>query len=108
MRKIESLMNAAIANGKDWRSGNTAVTHRETILGTVAEVRLHGNLISMVSENRITLYDGGWRSNTTKSRLNAVLRANGLPGDSVFQRNHEWFISYDGNTEPFESGAMLG
>jgi hypothetical protein len=112
MRKIETAMNQAIASGKCWRSGNTEVCHREAYFGewksTVAEVKLHGNLIASISECGITLYDGGWRSNTTKSRLNAILRANGKPGDGIFQKNHKWFLQYDGNVEPFESGATLG
>jgi hypothetical protein len=109
MRKIEAAMNAAIASGADWSSGNTRVEHRHTAgIGRVADVYLHNNLIAMVGDCSITLCDGGWRSATTKSRLNAILRANGKPGDSVFQRNHKWFLSYDGKVEDFESGATLG
>jgi hypothetical protein len=108
MRKIETAMNAAIASGADWRSGNTRVEHRHTNIGRVADVYLHNNLIAMIGDCSITLYDGGRRSATTKSRLNAILQANGKPGDSVFQRDHKWFLSYDGNVECFESGATLG
>ena len=108
MRKIETAMNQAITSGKDWRSANTSVTHRDTEFGMVADVKLHGNLIASVGDYGITLYDGGWRSNTTKSRLNAILKGNGRPGDGIFQMNHEWFIQYDGNVEPFESGGTLG
>jgi hypothetical protein len=108
MRKIECLMNEAIAAGKDWRNGNTSVAIRDTEFGKVADVKLHGNLIAHVGDYGITLYDGGWRTNTAKSRLNAILQANGLPGDGIFQKNHEWFIQYDGNIEPFESGGTLG
>ena len=108
MRKIEAAMNQAIVSGKDWRSANTSVSHRETEFGMVSDVKLHGNLIASISEFSVTLYDGGWRSNTTKSRLNAILKVSGRPGDSVFQKNHQWFLSYDGKVEPFESGATLG
>jgi hypothetical protein len=80
MRKIETAMNQAITSGKDWKSGNTTVAHRDTEFGIVSDVRLHGNLIASVGNYGITLHDGGWRSNTTKSRLNAILRANGRPG----------------------------
>ena len=42
MRKIETLMNAAISENKEyWSNANTSV---ETIDG-VSYVRLHGNLI---------------------------------------------------------------
>ena len=64
MRKIETLMNAAISENKEyWSTANTSV---ETIDG-VSYVRLHGNLIAEVDDNGIKLYDGGWQSNTTKS-----------------------------------------
>ena len=104
MRKIESQMNTAIANGTDFRSANTTVTHEDGM----AIVTLHGNKIAVVGDSFLTLFDGGRQSNTTKSRLNAILTGNGNGTEKVFQKNHKWFISYDGITEPFESGALLG
>ena len=70
MRKIESQMCAAVQSNKDWKSGNTEVTiDKET---NTSAVYLHGNLIATVTDNDMTIYDGGWQSNTTKSRLNAL------------------------------------
>ena len=69
MRKIERLMNAAISESKDWKNANTEVLNVDGI----SYVYLHGNLIAEVDDNGIKLYDGGWQSNTTKSRLNAIL-----------------------------------
>ena len=105
MRKIEQQMNTAIAKGKsEWKSGNTCVvTHNE-----VAHVFLHGNKIAEVGEGFIVLLDGGWQSNTTKSRLNAILSENGLPGEHVFQKDFAWFVRLtDGTTIPFFSGMRL-
>jgi hypothetical protein len=104
MRKIESLMNAAILEGRNFSSGNTTVTHEDG----VATVLLFGNKIAEVGDSFLTLFDGGRQSNTTKSRLNAILSENGNGTEKVFQKNRKWFISYDGITEPFESGALLG
>ena len=108
MRKIEQQMNNAISNNADWRSANTSV---ETIDG-VSYVRLHGNLIAEVDDNGIKLYDGGWQSNTTKSRLNAILTEHGIAGEGVFQKNFEWFIRLYNGTEffvtEFRSGMRLG
>ena len=72
MRKIEQQMIQAIKGNKAWRSGNTEVT-----LGNdgVSYVFLHGNLIAEVDDTSITVFDGGWQSNTTKSRLNAICNA---------------------------------
>lgn len=103
MRKIEAQMNAAIANGTNWTSGNTSVS----MSGEVAEVRLHGNLIAEIGEGFITLFDGGWQSTTTKSRLNAILEANGLPGERVFAKAFNWFVQQEGGPVPFFSGMRL-
>jgi hypothetical protein len=106
MRKIETIMNRAILNRQDWQQGNTKVVYDES--REVSCVYLFGNLIADIGDNCIALYDGGWQTNTTKSRLNAILKENGNGTERVFQKNHRWFISYDGITEPFESGALLG
>lgn len=103
MRKIETEMNAAIASGKEWRKANTSVTFE----GEVAEVRLHGNLIAKIGEGFIELFDGGWQSTTTKSRLNAILSENGLPGERVFAKQFNWFVSQAGGAVPFFSGMRL-
>ena len=103
MRKIEALMNKAIENGTNWSSDNTTV---QTV-DDVAHVYLHGNLISKIGEGFIELFDGGYQSKTTKSRLNAILSENGLPGEYVFQRNYQWFVNYNGSSIPFFSGMRM-
>ena len=108
MRKIESQMNAATTNGKTWSSANTSVTHTDD----VAQVRLHGNLIAEIGDNFIRLFDGGWQSNTTKSRLNAILTEHGEQGDGVFQKNWQWFVQMNTaqglTVVPFFSSMRLG
>ena len=103
MRKIEALMNKAIENGTNWSLDNTKV---QTV-DEVAHVYLHGNLISKIGEGFIELFDGGYQSKTTKSRLNAILSENGLPGEYVFQRNYQWFVHYNGSPIPFFSGMRM-
>ena len=108
MRKIERQMNAAISEGKDWKNANTEVVN----IDGVSKVYLHGNLIAEVDDNGLKLYDGGWQSNTTKSRLNAILSEHGIAGEGVFQKQWEWFIRlYNGTeffTTEFRSGMRLG
>jgi hypothetical protein len=106
MRKIETLMNAAINNKVDWKLDNTEVIYYS---GTDAsDVYLHGNLIARVGSHSVELFDGGWQSSTTKSRLNAILSVHGLPGEGVFQKNFQWFLNYAGNgVIPFFSGMRL-
>ena len=88
MRKIEQLMCDAIANGRDWKSGNTQVI----TINDVAWVYLHGNHIATVYDDSVEVYDGGWQSNTTKSRLNAICDAFCVDGEGIFQHKFEWFV----------------
>lgn len=104
MRKIESQMNKAISNLKDWKSGNTEVNCDSN---GVAHVYLHGHKIASIGEGWIQLWDGGYQSATTKSRLNALLAENGLPNERVFQKNFEWFVQQKGGPIPFFSGMRL-
>jgi len=73
MRLIERQMNKAIANSQDWKSANTEVEYFSGM--DISRVYLHGNLIAEVGPTYIQLFDGGYQSNTTKSRLNAILAA---------------------------------
>ena len=90
MRKIEQQMNNAISNNQNWQSANTAVTYDEQ--SGESKVYLHGNHIATVGDNFVQIFDGGYQSNTTKSRLNAILQEHGIAGEGVFQKNYNWFI----------------
>ena len=103
MRKIETAMNTAIANRQDWRSGNTKVVS----CSFVTDIFLHGNLIARIGETWIELFDAGYQTATTKSRLNAILEGNGCPGEYVFQKDFKWFVNYNGGPIPFFSGMRL-
>lgn len=102
MRKIETLMNTAISREIDWKLANTEVINNEG----VSEVFLHNNLIARIGDTFLQLFDGGWQSTTTKSRLNAILQAHGN-GEGIFQKNFQWFISTANGNLPFESGMIL-
>ena len=103
MRKIEAQMCAAVQSNKDWQSANTSV-HFDPESG-VSVVRLHGNKIAEVDDTSMTIFDGGWQTTTTKSRLNALINrfCNGVT-DGVFQKNFEWFIRDNNVTVDFENG----
>ena len=113
MRKIEVQMNKAIANQKNWSNDNTQVLTE----GDVSRVFLYGNQIATIGENFIQLFDGNHQTNTTKSRLNAILAEHGVQGEYVFQKNFQWFVRTvqgvkAGDKEgfvsiPFSSGMIL-
>ena len=105
MRKIEKEMNAAIASGQDWSKANTSVHHNAE--EGVAIVRLHGNKIAEIGEGWIQLWSQGYETTTTKSRMNAILEENGLPGERVFQKAYDWFVQQEGGPIPFFDGIRL-
>ena len=104
MRKIERLMNDAISESRDWGQANTRV---EMIDG-VSVVFLHGNKIAEVGDDFVRVFDGGWQSNTTKSRLNAIINCfcNGVT-DGVFQKDYQWFIRDNKVTREWEQGYIF-
>ena len=106
MRQIERDMNRAIRYRKNMSKQNTSVRcYRDEI-----EVRLHGNLIGTVdtASNQLRIFDGGWQSNTTKSRLNALLDEF-VPSMRIFQNDWTWYISdsLDGSKRLFTSGMTV-
>ena len=90
MRKIEQQMCAAVQSNKNWQSGNTSVHFDEE--SGVSVVRLHGNKIAEIDDTSMTIFDGGWQTNTTKSRLNALCEEFCIAGEGVFQKNFQWFV----------------
>ena len=90
MRKIEKQMCQAVQSNKDWQSANTSV-HFDPETG-ISVVRLHGNKIAEVSDNDMTIFDGGWQTVTTKSRLNALCEYFCVDGEGVFQKDFQWFV----------------
>jgi len=97
MRKIEREMNNAVKNKIAWSKNNTLTTFDNTIENCF--VYLHGNHIATYNyeDKELTLFDGGWQSNTTKSRLNALCNEFAT-GFGIFQKNWEWFVSDFQNT----------
>ena len=115
MRKIERQMCAAVQNNINWKSGNTSV-HFSEEYGT-STVYLHDNLIAIVSDNDMEIFDGGYQSKTTKSRLNALLSefgyTCGAKREYIFQKQFEWFVNYFNmksnqiEVVPFVDGMVL-
>jgi hypothetical protein len=114
MRKIETQMIAAVQNNQNWSNANTSV-HFDAESG-VSIVRLHGNKIAEINDDSMTIFDGGWQTTTTKSRLNALCDAFCIAGEGVFQKNYQWFVrkfvgAMNGQnvykTEEFESGYIF-
>ena len=99
-------MNKAMRHFLPFSSGNTTVVqHRNEM-----EVFLHGNHIATLNKISmdLRLFDGGWQSNTTKSRLNALLDEFG-GGDRVIQKDFTWYLvsNLDNSRRAFFSGITV-
>ena len=114
MRKIEQQMCAAVQSNKNWQSANTSVHFDEE--SGVSVVRLHGNKIAEIDDTSMTIFDGGWQTNTTKSRLNALCQEFCIAGEGIFQKDFKWFVrkftgAINGKNvfvnEEFESGYIF-
>jgi hypothetical protein len=101
-RIIETQMNNAILNSKDWNKDNTQVIN----IDDVSFVYLYDNLIAMIGDTWLELFDGDHQTVTTKSRLNAILSAHGN-GERVYQKKGEWFVSTKDAEVPFGNGIKL-
>ncbi len=106
MRKIEQQMNRAIANRTDWSSSNTRVEFNDST--NCSSVFLHGHRIAtLCHETKAVKVDScGWQTVTTKSRLNAILDEVKW-GARVFQKNFDWFVSFNNQTTLFRDGMIL-
>ena len=94
MRKIEKQMIAAIKSETDWKCGNTKVINfyndgKEVV---VTSVFLHDNLIAEITDTDMMIFDGGYQSKTTKSRLNALCDEFCVAGEGVFQKDFAWYV----------------
>ena len=110
MRKIEEQMNRAIVNKEDWmvnsNSSNTSVEYNSNT--NCSTIVLHRTAIATYDHNTeaLKLNSGGYTSNTTKSRLNAILQEL-IYGAKVFQKNFDWYLSYNNQTVDFWDNMIL-
>ena len=89
-------------------------THR---LGTVATAFSRGaddvlrvtyhttDVVTVYPNGRIDLDHGGWRTVTTKLRMNQASNQFRL-GFLVWQKDFEWFVDIDGQTIPFNTSPL--
>ena len=112
MRVIETKMNNAIRNRRNFSNNNTSVQTTSFFENDVyceeSKVFLHGNHIATYNHvtKELTLFDGGWQTVTTKSRLNALCDEFAT-GCGVFQRNWNWFLSDLTGFRDFANGITV-
>jgi hypothetical protein len=98
MRKVTKTVCGAFLRGENRKVGNT-----QSEGGCLF---LHGNLIAIRNcHDVITINDAGWRTVTTKERLNGVLKLAGIPC-RIFQKDFCWYLwNYETKEEQPWSGV---
>ena len=108
MRKIEREMIQAIIDRRSFNKANTSVSLYKSATqmgcgldtGSASEMRvhLHGNHIASYTEDgQLFVNHQGWKTVTTKSRLNSLINFAVDPTrNGIHQKNFEWYIRRDG------------
>ena len=113
--KVKSLLYHSYGRYHRKIANNTHLTLIENIyypdhIGIGIEVvvmKLHGNTVAEFYPDKVCLFDGGWRANTTKNRLNLALNMAGILA-YVYQKDWEWYIHDESDIMvKFTSGMML-
>ena len=107
MRLIEKQMNFALSNKANWGKSNTQVVYNEST--NCSSVYLHGHQIATLDHKNqaLKLSSCGYQTNTTKSRLNAILCEIDY-GCKVFQKQWDWYFKSNNNqTVDFWDGMIL-
>jgi hypothetical protein len=82
------------------RATNIQTTNGNTV------IRYHATDVVSFNAKEIVLNSGGWRTATTKTRMNQAAGQFDL-GYSVFQKDFDWFVDYRGLVVGFEDNMRL-
>ena len=68
-------------------------------------VTYHNTLVVEVTPTHIHLDTGGWKTNTTRTRMNQASNQFNL-GYQVYQKDFAWFVDFRGVTYPFTGSTL--
>ncbi len=84
----------------------TSVYTRSTDGRNYTCVKYHATEVVIFSNDTILLDSGGWRTVTTKTRMNQASNQYGL-GYQVYQKDHVWYVDFKGQSLRFDDGMVL-
>ena len=64
------------------------------------------SVVEIAPDGSVTLDSGGWRTSTTKTRMNQASNQFAL-GFQVYAKHGAWFVSFDGRDLPFSDGMTI-
>ena len=76
------------------RPHETTVTYHDT------------DVVTVYPNGKIVLDSGGWRTATTRTRMNQASHELHL-GFEVYQRNFNWYVAIDGHVLDFTDGIVI-
>lgn len=74
-----------------------------TLVNTI--IQYHSTEVVSFNNHLIILNTGGWKTMTTKTRMNQASNQFRL-GYYVYQSNFEWYVDYKGETYKFEESEL--
>ena len=86
------------------RVGKTATKIKVNEQGET-EIIYHSTAVVTFNDKTITLDDGGWATNTTKTRMNQTSNQFGL-GFRVYSKAWQWYADYKGEVIPFQNQQL--
>ncbi len=82
--------------------GNTTI---KTVNGETI-ITFHWTEVVKFNDKTITLNSNGWKTNTTKNRMNQTSNQFDL-GFIVTQKDFSWYVTFKGETVDFRDGMIL-
>ena len=76
-------------------------------LGQCTAIIYHSTPIVRVTDKAIKLESGGWRTATTKKKMNQGLAELGVNFIYVFQKNYLWYVNVNGQAQEFKDGMII-
>lgn len=83
----------------------TGVATKVEQIADLLKIKYHNTVVVEASDSHIILRTGGWKTNTTKTRMNQASNQFEL-GYQVYQKNFDWFVTYKGETHEFNGNNL--
>jgi len=102
---IRGFRSQAVGKVAERKLSKRDRVHSES--GNVSVYLWGTKIVSITDEQGFQVFTGGYRSVTTKSRINGILHMLGY-NYRIFQKNGEWFVRRaDGFTFEFSEGCTI-
>ena len=107
----DSSLNAMQASNRAGMTGDNYQVlngYKTRVLTNKEKTRVffHDTPVVTFNEKTIELNTAGWRTRSTKIRMNQASQEFGL-GFRVYQKQKDWFVEYQNETKPFTTQRLI-